>query len=77
MTQNSPCIRCGKTRIVAKTWKANGVKFTQTVCPDKDCQKIINNEMARIKKKRLDAEEKRKNMIRNRKKTSFKKIVRG
>lgn len=77
----SYCTRCGKERIVSRIWKEKiGLSVVETVehvCPDKDCQKIINNEMARVKKKRLEAEEKRKNMIRNRKKTSFKKIVRG
>ena len=39
------CIRCGKPRLVVKTWKENlgysVVTATETACPDNDCQKIV------------------------------------
>jgi len=52
----SPCIRCGKSRIVGKTWKekisGSLVVFTQTVCPDPECQKIVDEQL-QIKKDKL------------------------
>ena len=39
------CIRCGKERILDKTWSEqigiSLVTYTQSVCPDADCQKIV------------------------------------
>ena len=53
----SICIRCGKQRIVGKTWKEkiNGstVVFTQTVCPDPECQKIVEEQL-QLKKDKLN-----------------------
>ena len=60
---SNPCIRCGKDRVVSKTWTqqiGNTVLTrTDTVCPDKSCQKAVD----------LDMEEKRlkKEAIMNRK----------
>lgn len=56
-TEN-PCIRCGKTRIVDKIWTEYEVKIlithTKMVCPDSDCQKIVEAEIAaRIEKREL------------------------
>lgn len=52
----SPCIRCGKQRIIGKTWteKINGstVSYTQTICPDPECQKIVEEQL-QIKKDKL------------------------
>lgn len=42
---NNPCIRCGKQRIDGKSWKEKGtssVTYIQTICPDPDCQKIVD-----------------------------------
>ena len=55
---NNPCIRCGKPRIDGKSWKektANSFIFhTQTVCPDKECQKLVDKATAdRIAKNEL------------------------
>jgi len=69
------CIRCGKLRIVSKTWseKVNGslVTYTQTVCPDSECQSKVESELQKkidkvrdIQKKSL---ERRKLIKRNRK----------
>lgn len=55
----NPCVRCGKPRIDAKTWKEyvgkSLVIFTKTVCPDSDCQKIVDREIEerRIKKEMI------------------------
>lgn len=62
----NPCIQCGKQRVDGKTWKeksgASVVTHTQTICPDSDCQKIVDKAIADRKeksasliKKKLDA----------------------
>lgn len=52
----SPCIRCGKTRVVAKVWQEyvgqSLVTNTITVCPDPACQKIVDEELAVRREKR-------------------------
>ena len=39
------CIRCGKSRIVSKTWSEHvglsDITYTQSVCPDPECQKQV------------------------------------
>lgn len=57
---SNPCIRCGKERIISKTWKESVktfigstiVTYTETVCPDSDCQKIVEHGLAVQKNKR-------------------------
>jgi len=50
------CIRCGKTRIVTKTWKeyvgTSTVTYTTTACPDQACQKIVDKKLAAMREKR-------------------------
>ncbi len=52
---SNPCVRCGHERIDGKTWKgkvgASPVTSTQTVCPDKECQKIVDQGIADRKAK--------------------------
>lgn len=56
---NNPCVRCGKERIVKKTWKEHvGTALTTyelTVCPDTQCQKVVDqkNALEKEKKERL------------------------
>lgn len=54
MADTTVCIRCGKPRIVAKSWSESAagspVTYTLTVCPDAACQKIVDSEL----KKKLD-----------------------
>ena len=60
-TTTNPCIRCGKERVILKTWKEKmetyaGVSIlvhTETGCPDKSCQKIVLEEY-RVRKERND-----------------------
>lgn len=47
----NPCVRCGKERILVKTWTEKHenslIKYTLALCPDEKCQKIVdaaNNE---------------------------------
>lgn len=49
MTQSNPCIRCGKERIIAKSWKEQVgrslLTYTTNICPDAACQKLIDKEL--------------------------------
>jgi hypothetical protein len=53
------CVRCGKPRIVVKTWKEqlgySTITATSTACPDKECQKIVdaNNKKQKAKQDAL------------------------
>jgi hypothetical protein len=54
---SNPCIRCGKERIVSKTYKTkteNGSVLicTETVCPDPECQKKVDSMLSKERKKR-------------------------
>ncbi|MEX0616351.1 MAG: hypothetical protein WD231_00895 [Candidatus Woykebacteria bacterium] len=55
--KSNPCVRCGKERIKGKedTFMLNSVK-TKTVvytCPDKECQKIVDKQIAEKEERRL------------------------
>jgi hypothetical protein len=57
------CVRCGKRRIVTKTWteRVGGslVKYTDTACPDLKCQKMVEKDNKDRKKKREILEKQR------------------
>lgn len=57
------CIRCGKQRIVVKTWQEkienSLLTFTSMTCPDKDCQKIVDRQLAAQKEKKEAMEQAR------------------
>lgn len=52
---SNPCIRCGKPRIDGKTWEGkigvSSITYTMTVCPDSECQKIVEQGIADKKAK--------------------------
>ncbi len=52
----NPCVRCGKERVVVKEWTEKigqtSMIRTLTKCPDKECQKILDDEAAAQKEKR-------------------------
>lgn len=58
----NPCTQCGKERILFKTWvekvtstygnKTTTVTRSLTVCPDPECQKIVEKKLAVEKEKR-------------------------
>ncbi len=58
---DNPCVRCGTERIIKKTWKekvttyfgTSDVVHTETACPDKACQKILDEKFAK-ERERLD-----------------------
>ncbi len=64
MIQLSPnlCTRCGKERIDSKTWEEEITAFfgsttivhTETVCPDAECQKIVEEKMDALRQKTED-----------------------
>lgn len=55
-----PCVRCGKPRIVARTWEERiktltgftVVIRTETVCPDVECQRALEVTLADQQRKR-------------------------
>lgn len=48
-------MECGKERIDGKTWQgkvgASVITYTLTICPDPDCQKIVDKKSADRKAK--------------------------
>lgn len=50
---NTPCVRCGKERIKSKTWQehigTSLVTYTLFVCPDKECQIAVDEDINRKK----------------------------
>ncbi len=71
---SNPCTNCGKERIDDKTWIDKtglfAVTYTQTVCPDPDCQKVVDKITADRKEK---ADKLAKNKLRN--KSSEKPVI--
>lgn len=68
----TPCIRCGKMRIVSKKWSEpiNGSKtiYTLSVCPDADCQKMVDKELEKRQERAREMQIqslKRRNNLRN------------
>ncbi len=58
---DTPCIRCGKTRIVKRVWKeklehGSIITHTETVCPDKECQKAVDEKFAAVRARREELE---------------------
>ncbi len=53
----NPCIRCGKERIKGKektvVLNATQTKITFYICPDKECQKIVDKELGEKEAKKL------------------------
>ncbi len=82
---NNPCIRCGKQRIIAREWKEtiktlsgpSVVTYQLTVCPDPDCQKIVEEKQALQKAKQDEItkafKERAAARLKNGRKTSKKK----
>ena len=69
-THSNPCTRCGKDRVEGKTYKEEVSTFfgtstivhVDTVCPDKECQAIVEEKLAVQKQKsdELKAEKQKK-----------------
>lgn len=54
---SNPCIRCGKERVVVKTWsqktESSFITYTLAECPDVACQKIVDKQNIERENKRL------------------------
>lgn len=61
-TENSTCIRCGKQRIYAKSWDeyvgTSLITVTLNVCPDPECQKIVDEQLQKKKDHLIDIQTK-------------------
>lgn len=68
------CSRCGKQRIISRTWDESidtlrgkvKISYSDSQCPDKECQKIVNKELLVEEQKRIklrDDKEKKKQKI--------------
>ncbi len=66
------CHCCGKERVVLRVWKektdSSVVETTETLCPDKKCQKTAEKEMIKQKNKLLERETRKKQSLKNRRK---------
>jgi hypothetical protein len=53
----SVCPRCGKDRVVIRTYRekvgTTYVEYTETACPDPNCQSKVNTQLASDASKRL------------------------
>lgn len=62
------CIRCGKERILFKKWteksgaNVNLITSELYVCPDSDCQKIVDQKFEQMRLKREGSENRRSNL---------------
>jgi hypothetical protein len=73
--ENTKCIRCGRVRIEKKSWTESvnnsKVTYTETVCPDKECQKIVEEMLKQKKDKialiKIASDKRKKNAFKNRK----------
>lgn len=61
------CWRCGKERIIVKSWKEkigySTITTTETACPDIECQKLVNKENKKRSDKFKTAQLKRKESL--------------
>lgn len=69
--QNNLCPLCGKQRVVVKTYKEkignSVITYTEKSCPDPECQKKLNGQLAKEDKKRRDITKEQKNRENERK----------
>jgi len=60
------CIKCGNLRVFSRQWKDkfNGkgsvITHTESVCPDVECQKIVDAKFAELREHKVASEERRK-----------------
>lgn len=62
------CIRCGKVRILFKKWtekmdgRGSAITSEIYVCPDAECQKIVDEKFEQMRQRRLDSENRKTNI---------------
>lgn len=62
-TNTTNCTRCGKPRIISKTWTESRetrvgvatVSYSSSVCPDPECQKIVEASINREREVHAEA----------------------
>ena len=65
MSFETVCIRCGKNRVLLKTWtdkhdnKGPVSRLELYVCPDKECQKIVDEKFEALRRKKAEIAEKK------------------
>ena len=65
---DSVCIRCGKVRVYSRKWtdrengKGTPVLHEEAVCPDAECQKIVNEKFAAMRERRELADDRKKSI---------------
>jgi hypothetical protein len=76
----NPCTRCGKETIVKSTYKekvgTSTVTYTLRVCPDPECQKIVEKNLKIEEEKRriIREEQERRALLQSKKKFRRKDI---
>ncbi len=72
----NPCTRCGKERVFLREWVETVPSFLgdevkvihrENVCPDSECQKIVQAELDKQKKKRDELARNKDERLKNRK----------
>jgi len=64
----TPCIRCGKTRVLSRKWKGKSdgrgsmITYEEYVCVDSECQKVVDAKFEEMRNRRLGLEVKRNNI---------------
>lgn len=66
---NTLCIRCGKLRIFSRKWqdRENGrgtlISHEHTVCPDEECQKLVDEKFQEMRDRRELSLNKKKGVV--------------
>jgi hypothetical protein len=70
---SNPCSRCGKERIIVKTWKEKigdlTIINTDTTCPNPECQKKVEDDNKRQRDRNAAIKLRSEQRIRNRRNT--------
>lgn len=75
----SRCVRCGKERIVISSHKEvvsnNEIVYTETSCPDPECQKLVEKSLVTEQKKRAEFKDEHERRILQRQSFNKRKTV--
>ncbi|HVA96589.1 MAG TPA: hypothetical protein VND99_02955 [Candidatus Acidoferrales bacterium] len=84
-TSSNPCTRCGKERILLREWKESvptlsgtlmEITRSENICPDPECQAIVQLELTKQKEKRDKMKQEREDRItESKKKKSMAKMI--
>jgi len=68
LTFETKCIRCGQNRILLKAWtdrisgKGPLTRHELYVCPNKECQKIVDEKFEEMRRRRVELEDRKKSI---------------